>query len=253
MTMNMNALKNTASSLFGSKRLGSPLVAATLLGAALMSGCGDDGNHCDGDTYWETHDCDQFVEKCLCGYLDPGNDQPTLDWEPPHEDVEPVDISNVCLGDHFTLCNNACAGVPLLLGWQPEVHDCIEGATSASCTGWNPSVYISASGGTRTFNSSLVTGLYSDPSPLYDCDTARISLSSSGYTVRSASTDDALYLAGLRNGDQLVSVNGYPITTSYELAYAYFMLWVLSDESPYTVVVNRGGTPTTLVWYIAWV
>lgn len=47
------------------------------------------------------------------------------------------------------------------------------------------------------------------------------------------------YLLGLRNGDELIEVNGYSLAGPVEAYFAYLALWVDQGETEYTLTVQR--------------
>lgn len=230
-------------------QLGKSLIKVVFLGVIMGPGCGDSGSqdNCPGS---EWDNCCEFIEKCHCVLYDPsptGGDA----YEEEELDISP----NVCRNTDPNHCWRACQiAYGQVADAIPEITPCNNdssgeacGETSSVCAYWNPSLHITGTGSARDINQSFLDSLESDPTPLLRCDTARLT---SGNVIQYASTDDALYLAGLRNGDQLVSANGWSITTPGELAVAFVALWVLNSTGSYSVTVDRGGTPTTLTWDI---
>lgn len=185
---------------------------------------------CGGNTTASTP-CEKVVAVCeCCGFGGCGD----------------VNVDDQC-DDDGTFCAGVCTSP--WVSATPFGYEC--SAVPLSCGSWDPDSQIWASGNDVEIDLALLTDLYSDPTPLFNCDTARIVYTvETGNVIDDPSTDDAAYLAGLRDGDKLISVNSYSITTPAGLLAAFIDLWFVNPTSSLTVVVNRGGSNVTLNWDI---
>lgn len=86
-----------------------------------------------------------------------------------------------------------------------------------------------------------MAGLVPEPAPLWACDDAVISaLATGGFEVRRAEPDDLLYELGLRNGDRILSLNGYLLESYDDAGVAFTSLWLSLAETTYTLELLRG-------------
>ena len=89
-----------------------------------------------------------------------------------------------------------------------------------------------------------------DPSPIYVCDASAVTLTSSGVEISGASAGELIYELGLRNGDKLQEIDGYPLYDWSDVGYAYLVLWILGGDTAYELDILRGTTPMTLNYEI---
>src|SRR5690606_11242096 len=110
--------------------------------------------------------------------------------------------------------------------------------------GWDPSSEVSFDGTLYQIDDRFVEGLISDPSQLVECDRARLVRITGGYEVNHASSGDLIWELGLRSGDVPYQLNGYPLTTPFEVGYAFWSLW--GSATTFALSVARGGGSVTL-------
>ena len=115
-----------------------------------------------------------------------------------------------------------------------------------SCPGWNPGRFVSRTSTTEVeIDEGFVAGLIRSPDDLGSCDDGVIASAGSVFEVQGTSPGEFLYEIGLRNGDQIVSVNGLPLQSYSDAVVAYHDLYVAGATS-YSLTVDRAGTTTTL-------
>ena len=117
--------------------------------------------------------------------------------------------------------------------------DPTEGAYS--CASWDPDALITGPiGDDYGIYLNLITSLRNDPTPLFECDSARVNVTS-GLVIQDAVSTDMAYLLGLRNGDLLVEVNGMSLADPLDAYVAYNQLWELDGETEYTLKIERNS------------
>lgn len=159
-----------------------------------------------------------------------------------------IDEMNACSsGYHCGLCpggsvpyelSTDCPGDP----WTPTEDWGV-------CTYWDPDSLITETS-TNNFivDAGLITIVEDDPVPLYGCDSARINIDSGNLVVEDVVSTDMVYLLGLRNGDQLVEINGMPLDGPKDAADAYAELWIVQNESEYVLTVLRSSNYVDLTY-----
>ena len=129
--------------------------------------------------------------------------------------------------DDTKLTPIACAEVPRML----------------DCAGWEPerAVDFNAASGAYLVPRTFVEALTVDPEPLRACDDAVLmAVSSGGYMVADADPGELLYALGLRSGDVLLAINGYPLDTPTQVALAFTELWS-GGEVGFALELRRGA------------
>jgi len=187
-------------------------VMALLFGQMFTSGCGDSGTGGCGD----------------CEYFDPDRCEivdPTEGFgDPCEEDVDECD------GD----CPASCA--------SPGGGLQCAGGTPSGCTWWDPDSNITYYMGTYTVNLGWAQNVLADVSPIWYCDGVTVSFTGTGIQIAGAHSGDAVYELGLRTGDKLQYINGYPLFSVADAAWAVVALWVLEGETTYELDVLRSMT-----------
>lgn len=122
------------------------------------------------------------------------------------------------------------------------------GARSPSCTGWDPDNQVTYANGVYSMDTVYAEGVLSDLRPLWGCDGISVSYANPGFEIDGADSGDLLYELGLRDGDVLLSINGYSLATESLAAYAYFVLWVIQAEGSYELDIERSSVPMTFYY-----
>jgi len=84
--------------------------------------------------------------------------------------------------------------------------------------------------------------LLNDPSPLLH-DRARLEWRSDHFEFETIAPGDLVEALGFVNGDELIEINGYPLSTMEEIAGAYE---ALQQSTTFAVVVARGDATIVL-------
>lgn len=194
---------------------------------------GGDGSGCEN--------CDDGVQVYAC-YCDVDPDPTAYEYE--IEECPPAPPSN-----SDQACNARCESnhgddTPSDVRDPPCAAE-----SSMSCTSWSPSSYITYSSGVYHVDGDWLSGVVSDPEPLWGCDDALISPYAVGqFKIEGASSGEALYELGLRTGDIPVVLNGQSLGT-FAGAFTAFSQY-LGGETEYTLVVLRSGVPFALSYEI---
>lgn len=190
----------------------------------LTTGCGLGGwhpeacNQCEIGTY--------AYPVCDCG------DSSQADNPTP---CDPGGCAGACIGSH---------------DWDAEAVYC-PGPTSGPsyCERWDPADDITVVGSVHEVDAGLVSELMLDPTPLWECDSAVFTYSSTvGFQVANAAAGDTLYELGLRNGDVMVALNGYSLGSEYEVWLAIIALWYVVGETDYALEIERSAASVTLTY-----
>jgi hypothetical protein len=129
---------------------------------------------------------------------------------------------------------------PLVCGTPPR--------PPAGCEKWLPSGDVEQTGASEwAVERDAIAALVADPSPLAGCDAARVKRTDGGYRVISVESDDLLGALGFTDGDVVESVNGYSLTSHFDVAWAFFNLW--PDTEKFTVEVSRPSTGPVVFTY----
>lgn len=153
-------------------------------------------------------------------------------------------------------CADSCAAWDLQIdvnrGYNHSVGEiaCSIYDPEGGCTGWAPSSNISYSAGTYYVDDTWLASTAATPAPLWTCDDAYIEFVAGGFDVHDASSGEALYQLGLRNGDVIQSINGLSLSTYTDamLAWAY-LYW--SGTTSYALTITRNSVPMTLYYVIS--
>lgn len=217
-------------------RLFAPLLGLLTLGV----GCAED-TPSSGGTTSDGVGCDECPNGgqpfgCYC--------QPGSDWEFEGDLClpQPTDTTEAICAQTCSLANGRTV--------LSEVRDATcEESSSISCSGWSPASKISYVAGIYEVDATWLAGVIDDPAPLWGCDDAVVVPYGVGeFEIDAASSGEALYELGLRDGDRPVSLNGEPLGT-FEQAFEAFTMY-LNSETEFDLVVNRGGTNITLSYEI---
>jgi hypothetical protein len=223
--------------------LAQPLLAACLVltGACVKDTDTTQPAFCDTDCDLD----DNHVVACACDLDEDGDACDPLD---------PAEQSSCVVGcrpeteDHALWCNNEClaanGGVP---GFDSRhtVVSCLANPDSGSCGSWAPENEITLTSGVRYVDAAWLDGLIDAPSPLWTCDDAYLLERSGGFSISGANAGEFLYELGLRNGDRLLSVNGYGLTSWANILLAAGMEY-FAGETSYSLVVRRSNSNITL-------
>lgn len=111
-----------------------------------------------------------------------------------------------------------CSALCLANGESVEEYTmipCTSNAPKGSCSGWNPGASVELTEGVYQVDSSFLEGLTTgtQTAPLWSCDSATIIASTGGFKIANANPGEFLYVLGLRNGDQPLTVNGVSVTS----------------------------------------
>jgi len=130
---------------------------------------------------------------------------------------------------------------------QTEPNETIPTSTSSyDCGGWDPDSLISGPTlGVYGVNLGLISSIVNDPTPLFQCDSARVDVSY-GLVIDDTSSTDMVYLLGLRDGDLLLEVNGMPLGNPVEAFAAYDKLWTQDGETEYELTIERNSSTAYL-------
>jgi hypothetical protein len=122
---------------------------------------------------------------------------------------------------------------PLVCGTPPR--------PPAGCEKWLPSGDVEQTGASEwAVERDAIAALVADPSPLAGCDDARVKRTDGGYRVISVGADDLLGALGFVDGDVIENVNGYSMTSHFDVAWAFFNLW--PDTEEFTIELSRPST-----------
>ncbi len=116
------------------------------------------------------------------------------------------------------------------------------------CTSWHPSRDVQQANGVYVVEQEFVDSVVSLPTPLWDCDTARIQPTPNaedGYRITNLSSEDLFYALGLRDGDIFVELNGYPIVEYYAIVSTLTYLRAIGEKK-FELVVRRHEDTTSL-------
>jgi hypothetical protein len=118
---------------------------------------------------------------------------------------------------------------------------CDEPMPMAMCADWHPGRQIRSTGDQAwDVERDLIKALVADPSQLVACDGARVKLADGQYRVVSVDSDDLLGQLGFMSGDVIESINGYVMSSPFDVARAFFDLW--PDTQVFTISVHRPST-----------
>jgi hypothetical protein len=161
--------------------------------------------------------------------------------------LSPDDAADACL-DHCASQDGAWDATPGF-GWEPQEFACAISEPEGSCTSWAPSSNITHASGTYYVDDTWIASTAADPAPLWTCDDAYVAAVAGGFQVGGASPGEALYELGLRNGDLIMSVNGFSLATysGAMLAWGY-LYW--SGTTSYTLNINRSSVNMSLSYII---
>lgn len=100
---------------------------------------------------------------------------------------------------------------------------------ATTCVNWNPSVHITYSTGTNTYeiDGNFVDAIIANPALLTSCDDARFDFDVSAgayYVLDEVSSGDLADELGLQNGDRPLSVNGMTLQHWDDVADAFFLV-----------------------------
>lgn len=155
------------------------------------------------------------------------------------EEIDPV----ACVDSMNQSCNqNVCpeaGGCPIGCTEQTGSSGVCSEGTSPSCTGWDPENEVTYANSVYSMDYGFAYDLSLDIRPIWGCDGISISHVTDGWEISGADDGDLLYELGLRDGDILVELNGYPIDTEVTAAYAYFILWLWGAETEYELTIIR--------------
>ena len=151
-------------------------------------------------------------------------------------------------------CQDYCESHSWDDGQVSNLVDFCESNSSPSCRGWSPGSYVSYSSSSDLYVVSwaFVASLTQGADQLWGCDAARVVKNSGdGFRIEDAASGDLLYELGLRDGDELISLNGYDLETFGDALFAYAILWEVQGETSYTLIVERGSNTVELDYYLA--
>jgi hypothetical protein len=209
----------------------------------------------------EAEEEDWLTWPCQCKYegANPQTDPPF--WGRPVATGKPPanTVGYICAdeyADAYTDCANICTyetanGYDFRILGEASVP-CDENHASMSCSAWQPSREIDYNTGTDTYevSSAFFASIMADPEPLWACDDAVFVPRSSGggFEVANASSGELLYELGLRNGDELLSLNGLPLTNYYDVGIAYAtLIWTATE---FTLEIERNSSTLELEYEI---
>ena len=163
--------------------------------------------------------------------------------------------SDVCTGSGG--CATPCCGgfIPeVIVGYCPADPDPTTTVPTTTwgydCGGWDPgSLIYGPTSNVYGIDLGLVSSIENDPTPLFQCDSARVDVSS-GLIIDDAVSTDMVYLLGLRNGDILLEVNSMPLGDPVEAFAAYDKLWRLNGATEYELVIERNNSTVYLNYEI---
>ncbi len=129
-----------------------------------------------------------------------------------------------CLGpflcwDGSDKCENHCESQFDVAGQPLEMLDyivlpCKSASVSGDCSDWRPTNKVDLVAGVYEVNETFAEGLtFDDSSPLWSCDDAKIVSKPGGFEIADADAGELLYEVGLRNLDQVQTINGQDVTT----------------------------------------
>lgn len=208
----------------------------------LCIGCGEDStSDSSGGDGSGCHGCDDGVHVYAC-YCDVDPDPTAFEFE--IEECPPAPPNNP-----DTACSLRCENVhgddtP----YDVRAPACAE-ESNISCTSWSPSSYITYTSGVYHVDGSWLSGVISDPEPLWGCDDALISPYAVGqFVIQRASSGETLYELGLRNGDIPITLNGHSLGT-FSGSFAAFADY-LNGETEYTLSVLRSNMVISFAYEI---
>lgn len=148
-------------------------------------------------------------------------------------------------------CEDACEQWSSAVGGPSSVDSivgrapCADNANSGSCSSWSPASEITLNSvtGVHEVDETWFDDTEADPAPLWTCDDATVGTNTAGdaFEVASANSGEALYELGLRNGDEIISINGESLDSWNDVMLAWAKLR-LGGETEFTLRVIRGGT-----------
>ena len=156
----------------------------------------------------------------------------------------------------YATADNACHDQCKLIyenelhSWKVTPVECVDGARIIDCSSWNPSASIDSSDANqhRFVERALIESLTRDPEPLRSCDDAVLMRHVlGGHVVVDASPGELLYELGLRDGDTVQALNGYPLDTPTDVAVAYTELWS-NGETEFVLDLRREGIRVKLLY-----
>lgn len=164
------------------------------------------------------------------------------------ECISPDDIDGSC-ADYCELqdANDTVTG----FDYQVGVVACANYEDVGGCTSWAPSSNISYSGGTYYVDDTWLANTAATPAPLWTCDDAYVDVvAAGGFDVHNASSGEALYELGLRNGDVILSVNGLSLDSYTDAMIAWtYLYW--SGTTSYALGIERSSSSMTLYYVIS--
>jgi hypothetical protein len=124
---------------------------------------------------------------------------------------------------------------------------------AASCTGWNPSAYVSFNTMDDVYeiDSSFVDDLIGNPALLTSCDDGRFNLNGTTgmyYLLDDVSSGDLLDELGLQDGDMPTQLNGIDLEHWDDVADAFFL--VLNGETEFRMAVSRSSSTVYIEYKI---
>lgn len=118
-----------------------------------------------------------------------------------------------------------------------------------SCSGCNPATEITLAGGVYYLDWQFVAGLIATPWPLLVCDDAYFdAVAENTFSLTNADEDEFFYELGLRNDDIPLTLNGWPLDDFASVAAAFSVLWLIEQETEYTLKVERDSQVVTFYY-----
>lgn len=137
-------------------------------------------------------------------------------------------------------------GQPLGVSEYTELP-CSGSSVVGNCDDWRPEREIDLVAGVYEVDEMFAETLaFDDSSPLTYCDDAKIISVPGGFEVANADAGEFVYELGLRNGDQVLKINGEDVTT-WDGAEKVFNSY-LDGTSTFSVSVQRGSSTIGLTW-----
>ena len=123
---------------------------------------------------------------------------------------------------------------------------CVDNVGTFNFPNWDPDSEVTYANGVYGMGYGFAYNVIAHPSPIHVCDASAVTLTSSGVEISGASAGELIYELGLRNGDKLQEIDGYPLYDRSDVGYAYLVLRILGGDTAYELDILRGTTPMTL-------
>lgn len=182
-------------------------------------------------------------------------------WGNPAICAEPNinEIGYVCGADYsdgYDACGDLCGdqlveyAIDFRINPDGTPVPCVDNAASMSCGSWDPGSEITYNSGPDNYSMdwTFISGLVANPEPLWACDNATFEpLAGGGFEVSNANSGEFLYELGLRNDDEILSINDIDIENYADAGMAFIELW---GETAFTLEVKRGAGTIELDYVI---